>query len=222
VTRAAPDRAHTIAELLNQYELFAALLAAVDVRGWTFSSRCTGWQVRDVAAHVVGQAADVVSGAAGTRTPDQQATALRDQPPSALADRLLAAQESVRGLVTGLDDAGWDAPSAIPDLTVGQGIQTLVHDVYVHGDDIRAALRLPFDAGPGLSASLDFVLGALERGLKRDNVASADPRITGLLPIPANEFASATGIDSHDFVLAATGRLDAARLDLPDSINIYR
>jgi Mycothiol maleylpyruvate isomerase N-terminal domain len=128
MTRSAADRAPTMSELLNQYELFAALLAPLDLCGWTVSSRCAGWQVRDVAAHVVGQAADVVSGAAGTRTSDQQAVALRDQPPGALVDRLLAAKESLSGLASGLNDTVWKAPSSIPGLTVGQGIQTLVHE----------------------------------------------------------------------------------------------
>jgi hypothetical protein len=71
VTRPAPDRAHTMSELLNQYELFAALVAPLDLCGWTISSRCAGWQVRDVAAHVVAQATDMVNGAARAELTDR-------------------------------------------------------------------------------------------------------------------------------------------------------
>lgn len=218
MTRPAPNRAQTMSELLAQYELFAALVAPLDSRGWTFSTRCAGWQVRDVAAHVVGQAVDVVSGAVGTRTADEQATALRDHPPRVLAEQLRGANEALRALASGLGDAAWSAPSPVRGLTLGQGIHALAHDAYVHADDIRAALDRPLDPGPGLYASLDFLLGALER----DHLAATDPRIAKLLPITADEFTAATGIETREFVLAATGRLDPARLELPNCINIYR
>jgi hypothetical protein len=121
-------------------------------------------------------------------------------------------------IVTVLDDAAWSAPSPVAGLTLGQGLHALQHDAYVHGDDIRAALGLPFDAGPGLLASLDFVLGALSR----DDTAAAASAVARLLGGSAVDFTRRTGLAAHDFVLAATGRCDAARLGLPDCVNIYR
>ena len=91
----------------------------------------------------------------------------------------------------------------------------LLHDAYIHRDDIRAALAMAPDRGPGLVDSLDFVLGELIR----NGTASAEPSVARLLDIPAAVFTRATGLDADKFLLAATGRLDAARLGLPESIN---
>jgi uncharacterized protein (TIGR03083 family) len=218
MVRPGPDRHRTIGGLLDEYRLFAELIGSLNTPDWTCETRCTGWQVRDVAGHVVGQAIDTVTGAIGTRTPDDQAAALRGESPSALAARLLALTDSIMELATVFDDAAWSAPSPVPGLSLGQGVHALLNDAYLHGDDIRAALRLPFDAGPGLSATLDFVLGAL----LRDEAAAAEPAVAPLLVVPADRFSEQTGIAVHDFLLAATGRSDPARLLLPEILNIYR
>lgn len=216
--RRGPDRGRTITGLLDEYRRFAELIGGLDVSDWTRETRCIGWQVRDVASHVVGQAADTVNGTIGSRTPDDQAAALRGESPFALAARLRAAVDSVARLATVFDDAVWSAPSPVPGLTLGQGVHALAHDAYLHGDDIRAALGLPFDAGPGLQASLDFVLGTLQR----DHAAAADPAVARLLAVPSERFEHRTGMAPHDFLLAATGRCDPARLGLPGRVNIYR
>lgn len=218
IVRPGPARDQTMTGLLHQYDSFTELIGALDASQWTRQTRCTGWQVRDVAGHVVGQAVDLVSGAIGTRTPDEQATALRGESPAALAARLHTAMDSVTRLATVFDDALWSAPSPAPGLTIGQGMHALLQDAHVHGDDIAAASGLPFDAGPGLHASLDFVLGAL----LRDDTAAADPAVARLLAVPVDHFSEKTGIAAHDFLLAATGRGDPARLGLPDLINIFR
>jgi uncharacterized protein (TIGR03083 family) len=218
MARPGPDRHRTIGGLLDEYRSFAELFGSLNAADWTRETRCTGWQVRDVAGHVVGQAIDAVTGAIGSRTPDDQAAALRGESPSALAARLLALTDSIMELATAFDDAAWSAPSPVPGLSLGQGVHALLNDAYLHGDDIRAALRLPFDAGPGLSATLDFVLGAL----LRDEATAAEPAVAPLLVVPAEHFSERTGIAVHDFLLAATGRSDPARLLLPEILNIYR
>jgi uncharacterized protein (TIGR03083 family) len=218
IVRPEPDRARTITGLLDEYRSFAELIGTLNASDWTQETRCTGWQVRDVAGHVVGQAVDTVSGAIGTRTPDEQAAALRGESPTGLAARLRTAMDSIRRLATAFDDAVWSAPSPVPGLTLGLGVHALLHDAYVHGDDIRAALGLAFDTGPGLRASLDFVLGAL----LRDDAAAAEPAVARLLHASSEHFTGQTGMAAHDFLLAATGRGDPARLRLPASVNIYR
>jgi uncharacterized protein (TIGR03083 family) len=218
IVRPGPDRLRTLTGLIDQYRSFAQLIGALDDSDWSRETRCVGWQVRDVAAHVVGQAIDTVSGTIGSRTPDDQAAALRSESPTALAAQLDTALASITQLATVIDDAVWSAPSPVPGLTVGQGIHALLQDAYVHGDDVRAALGLPFDAGPGLHASLDFVLGAL----LRDDAAHAESAAADVLAIPDEQFAARTGIAPYDFLLAATGRRDPAPLGLPGSVNIFR
>jgi uncharacterized protein (TIGR03083 family) len=218
IVRPGPDRHRTITGLVDEYRSFAQLIGALSDSDWTRETRCVGWQVRDVAAHVVGQATDTVSGTIGSRTPDDQAAALRAESPTALAEQLHTALTSIAQLSGVIDDAAWSAPSPAPGLTLGQGVHALLQDAYVHGDDIRAALGSPFDAGPGLYASLDFVLGEL----LRDETARADPVIARVLAVPAEHFTQQTGITAHDFLVAATGRCDPAPLRLPNSVNIFR
>ena len=218
IPRPEPDRGQTIAGLLIEYRAFAQLLTQLDDAAWTQPTRCVGWEVADVAGHVVGQLLDTVSGAIGTRTADEQAAALRDESPRALAAKLHAAADVFAQVATAIDDTAWCGRSPISDFTLGQGVHALLNDAYVHADDIRESLGLAYDRGPGLLASLDFVLGALIRL----DVTSIEPRMAPLLAVPVAGFSAGTGIDAHDFLLAATGRLDAARLALPESVNIYR
>ena len=218
IMRPPPDRHRTITGLVDEYRSFAQLICALGDADWTRQTRCIGWQVRDVAAHVVGQAIDTVSGTIGSRTPDDQAAALRSESPTALAAQLHTALTSIIQLATVIDDAAWSAPSPVPGFTLGQGTHALLQDAYVHGDDIRAALGLPFDPGLGLHASVDFVLGALQR----DDTARAEPAITRLLAVPAQHFTQQTGMAVYDFLLVATGRREPARLRLPQSVNIFR
>jgi hypothetical protein len=138
--------------------------------------------VRDVAGHVVGQAVDTISGTIGTRTPDDQAAALRGEPPTTHVARLSAAMDSVAQLATVFDDAVWSAPSPVPGLTLGQGVHALL----------------------------------------RDDSAAADPAVAPLLGVSSERFEEQTGMGAHDFLLAATGRCDPARLGLPGSVNMYR
>jgi uncharacterized protein (TIGR03083 family) len=218
IVRPEPDRSQTMAGLLDQYRTFAQLVAACNNSDWTRATRCAGWQVRDVAGHVVGQALDTVNGTIGHRTPDEQAAALRGESPMTLASQLQAATNSMTRLAAMIDDAFWSSASPVAGFTVGQGMHALLHDAYLHGDDVRAALGLPVANGPGLHASLDFVLGAL----LRDEVSAAEPAIARLLSLPADHFSEKSGLGAHDFLLAATGRGDPRRLLLPDVINIYR
>jgi uncharacterized protein (TIGR03083 family) len=218
IVRPGPDRHRTITGLVDEYRSFAQLIGALSDSDWTRETRCTSWQVRDVAAHVVGQAMDTVSGAIGGRTPDDQAAALRSESPTALAAQLDTALTSISQLAKVIDDTAWSAPSPVHGLTLGQGTHALLQDAYVHGDDIRAALGLPFDPGPGLHASLDFVLGAL----LRDDTARVEPAIARLLVVAAEHFTHETGMPVYDFLLAATGRGDPAPLRLPRSVNIFR
>lgn len=145
-------------------------------------------------------------------------------------------------LIAGLDRAVWTAPTRctrweVRDVSahvVGQLVDTVSGKVGSRTADEQAAglregtpaelasllraVALPFDTGPGLYASLDFVLGAL----RRMDAASPEPDVAQLVAPSADCFTDATGLDAHEFLLAATGRLDTARLGLPEAVNIYR
>lgn len=211
-------RERTTAGLLREYQSFADLLATLDMSMWTRATRCAGWQVRDVAAHVVGQAIDTATGASGTRSADEQAASLRAHPPDGLAAQMREIGESMAGLVAAFGDDIWARPSPAPRFTVGQAIHALLMDAYVHADDIRDAVNQPSQRGEGLYDSVDFVLDVLSR----DPIAAADSRVARLLAIPAAAFTTESGTDAHEFLLTATGRRDPHMLGLPETVNIFR
>ena len=71
------NRTETIAGVLREYDDFADLVESIGDDEWTRPSRCEGWEVRDVAGHVVAAAQDVVAGVPGSRGPDQEAADMR-------------------------------------------------------------------------------------------------------------------------------------------------
>src|SRR5436305_9331631 len=158
-------REEAIAGLLAEYEAFGALIRSLDDKQWEAPSRCVGWTVGDVARHVVGTATDVATGQVGTHTPDEEVAERRGKRPAEIADELDSALVPLAGMAEVIDDAAWEGPSPVPDLTMRQGVLTLLYDVYVHADDIRSALGRPSERGLGLEASVEYVAEQLgQRG----------------------------------------------------------
>jgi uncharacterized protein (TIGR03083 family) len=211
-------RPEVVSGLLEEYAAFADLVAGLAPAGWEAPTRCTRWQVRDVAAHVLGNAVDTLHGTIGGRSQDQQAAALRGHGPPALAAELRAAAGRLRPVLGGLGDGMWHRPSRVPGLTVGDGVRTLWHDTYVHGDDIRAALGLPGRRGAALHATV----GYLRDRLTRAGWGPARFELEGLGVVAVGSGGPLLRADPLDFVLVATGRADPALLGVDDSIDIYR
>ena len=202
---------------LATYYAVAHLLDSLDRNAWHTPTRCTDWEVRDVAGHVVGLAGDAVAGVPGSRTPDEHAAALRDHSPAELAAQLRTSVALLRAFVEALDDVAWNGPSGVPDMTLAQGVHGLWFDTYVHLDDINTALGHAPDRGPGLAAGVAFLARSLTNrgwgpatlaldGIPRVDVGAGGPMVTG---------------DPHHFVLVASGRADAATLGLDPNVNIY-
>lgn len=203
--------------VLDEYESFAALVESLDAEAWETPTRCTGFEVRDVAGHVIGLAEDVVKGVPGSRNAEEEAASVRGDTPAQAAPRLRAVIESLRPLLDALDDDMWNGPSGVPDLTFGRGVLTLWYDAFVHADDIRAALGRPSESGPGLAASVEYLAGELTTrdwgpatlaldGLPRHDVSGGGGEITG---------------DPMQFVLVATGRAEPATMGLEPGVSIY-
>src|SRR6266550_4244444 len=159
-------REEAIAGLLAEYEAFGQLVRSLDERQWETPSRCDGWTAGDVARHVVGTATDVANGVAGTHTPDEEVAERKGRSATEIADELETALGTLRNLAAIIDDNAWNGPSPVPDLTMRQGILTLIYDLYVHNDDIRAAVGMPpMGGGLGLDASVEYVAEQLgQRG----------------------------------------------------------
>src|SRR5438270_2407155 len=209
--------------MAKQYEAFGELLSTVSPDEWTRPTRCAGWTVADVAAHVSGQLADVVNGRYdGLGTPEvteRQVHERRGRTPSDLVDELVASGKTGAEITDALDDAAWDgpAPGGLAG-TLGFGVEGLWYDAFVHADDIRASLGRPSVRDDGLLAAVSHVAALLtEKGW-----GPATLRFEGL-----GEFAVSGGgdrvieVDPLAFVLVATGRANPTPLGLDESVNVY-
>jgi uncharacterized protein (TIGR03083 family) len=203
--------------VLDEYESFASLIESLDTTAWNAPTRCAGFQVRDVAGHVIGLAEDVVKGVPGSRNAEEEAASVRGDTPAQAAARLRAVIESLRPLLDALDDDMWNGPSGVPDLTFGRGVLTLWYDAFVHADDIRAALGRKSVAGPGLAASVEYLAGEL-------TTRDWGPATLAFDSLPRHDVSGGGGEISGDpmqFVLVATGRAEPATMNLQPGVSIY-
>jgi uncharacterized protein (TIGR03083 family) len=215
-------RSETTPGLVAELDAFGDLIGPLDDDAWGRPTRCEGWAVGDVAAHVVGSIADVVSGrldGLGTDAATAREVAERKGRSAAqVAEELRQVTKLAADLAATFDDAAWDMPAPGGyEGTLGQGVEALWYDTYLHGDDIRAALGRSSARGAGLRASVHHVAFELEkRGWGPATLA-----FDGMEQVPVGGGGPLRDGDALTFVLAVTGRGDPAALGLDPSVNIY-
>ncbi len=212
-----PSRTSTIDGLIAEYTGLADLVGVLPLHQWEAATRCEGWRVRDVAGHVLGSAGDVLAGRVGTRTADEQAAECRDLAPEAMALRLREAAAGLRALLERLNEETWSRPGPVPGYAIGESVLNLWHDTYVHADDIRAALGVPSERGPGLAASVSWLRLVLERR----GWGPARLALDGLDAFPIGEGGPELRGDPLAFTLAATGRADPVAFGADPAMNVY-
>jgi uncharacterized protein (TIGR03083 family) len=190
--------------LLAELERFEQLIRPLAADQWEATSRCEGWTVGDVARHVVGSMADVVAGRLdGLGTPEVTAREVAERAgrsPAELADECAAARAGAAALLPLFDDAAWDAPSPGGYAgTLGDGVEALWYDTWLHADDIRHAIGAPSEPGDSLVAGISHVAFELRKRGEPSDVAG----------------------DPFTWVLVATGRADPATLGPGAPVNIY-
>lgn len=208
----------------DELTAFEQLVRSLDDREWQAASRCAGWRVADVAAHVSGTMTDITTGRYDLLTaPDVTTRQTRERQgwtPDRLADELHGSAELGNKMMELFDDEAWNgpAPGDIPG-TLGHGVLTIWYDTYVHAEDIRAAVGRPSERGPGLRGSVHYLAELLaEAGWGPATLA-----LDGMeeVPVGAGGGRRVTG-DPLAFVLAATGRADPSTVGLDETVNIYR
>jgi uncharacterized protein (TIGR03083 family) len=201
-----------IAELGN----FERLVRSLSAEELAMPSRCEGWTVGDVAAHVIGTVVDIVEGRVdGLGSPEvtkREVDERRGRSGDELAEELAGATKGAGDLLKVFDDAAWEGPSPGGyEGTLRQGIEAIYYDTYLHGDDILAAVGRPSVRGDGLRASVHHVGFELEKrgwgpatlaldDVEEVEVGGGGEKVTG---------------DALDFVLAATGRGGASSVAVP-------
>jgi uncharacterized protein (TIGR03083 family) len=177
-----------------------------------------------VAAHVAGQLADINAGrfdGLGTAEVTQrQVDERRGRTPQELADELDEVVAGGAPTLAAIDDEAWKGP-APGDLgiSLGEGVEALWYDAWLHADDMRAAIGLPPERSPGLRASVFHVSTLLEAS----GWGPATLALDGLEEVLVGDGRGirVTG-DPHQFVLVATGRSDPATMGLDEAVNVYR
>ena len=208
--------------LVAELDSFGSLIQSLDAQAWATATRCEGWSVADTAAHVIGSMADVVAGRLeGLGTPEVTAREVSERKgnaPADMAQELTEVTKLAGELAAAFDDAAWDMPAPGGyDGTLGQGVEALWYDTYLHAEDIRAALGVPAERGPGLRCAVHHVATELDKlgwgpatlafdGIEAVPVGSGGPEHTG---------------DALAFVLVATGRQAPSTLGAGAPLNIY-
>jgi uncharacterized protein (TIGR03083 family) len=210
--------------MLEEYRSFEELLRGLSAQQWETASRCDGWRVGDVAAHVVGQLSDVVNlrleGLGSPEVTKRQVDERRGQTPGDLADELGTSTKVAGDLAPSFDEAAWSGP--VPgggSGTLGFGLEALWFDTYLHGDDVRSAVGQTRPSDDGTCPSLSHIAQVLSD----QEWGPAELAFPGLevFPISGGGGRTITG-DAFSFILASTGRGQPAAFDLDESVNIYR
>lgn len=205
------ERAEVVSGLVAELRRFRDLVADLDSRDLATPTRCAGWTVFDLAAHVTGVMADIAAGRLdGVNTQawyDRQVAERRGRTREAILDELDDVIPATAALFAGVDDAAWHGP-AVPgvDGTLGSAVHSLWCGTYIHAEDIAAALGRPPREGPGLRGALTYLIDVLrERGW--------DPATVDLAELDDSNALS--------FVLAVSGRGDPTAFELDAGVNVY-
>jgi uncharacterized protein (TIGR03083 family) len=218
-------RSVVVPGMINEYGDFADLLAGLSAEQWETESRCAGWRVADVAAHVVGQLSDVTAlRLDGLGTPEvtmRQVDERRGSTPDELADELRTTASTATDLVGGFDEDAFESEGPQGNgQTLGFGLESRWFDTYLHADDIRAALGQSTTSQVGLAPSVSHI----SQVLSQQQWSPATLRLTGLdqFLVSGGDDERLVSGDPWQFILVSTGRADPVTMALDPAVNIYR
>jgi uncharacterized protein (TIGR03083 family) len=148
--------------LIEELQRFEELVRTLTPQQWDSPSRCEGWSVGDVARHVIGSMSDVAAGRLeGLGSPEvtqREVDERTGRSATELADECAEATKAAAGMLPLFDDAAWAGPGPGGfDGTLGDGVEALWFDTWLHGNDMRAALGDAPVMGPGLAAGRSHV-----------------------------------------------------------------
>jgi uncharacterized protein (TIGR03083 family) len=141
----------------RQRRRLESFLAGLSEAEWARPSRCDGWTVQDVVAHIVGVnafwRASVLAGLAGTptriltgfdpvATPALMVDSMRALTPTEVLDQFAQSNDAFLGPLGSLDEPGWSMPAEAPPghIPVRLLAQHALWDCWIHERDIALAL----------------------------------------------------------------------------------
>src|SRR5258708_6294325 len=102
-------RSVVVPGVIDELARFEALIRTIEGAEWQTPTRCDGWVVADVCAHVVGTMADIAAARfadmVGPEATARQAAERKGHTPEQVADELHAAAKVVADLAAVFDDA---------------------------------------------------------------------------------------------------------------------
>jgi len=204
---------------------FEELVRSLDDQQWQTPTRCEGWNVSDVVAHVTGNMTIIAEGRlsdfADPGHVDREVNARKGKSPAELADEFAQSSKVAQDILSGIDDAAWNGPSLVEvgGPTLGAGVEAIFYDIYVHAQDINEALgRTPERDEAGMKISVSHLTDLLtEQKYKPSTVA-----LDGMPEFPVSGGGDRVTGDPYDFILVATGRKDPSSMGLDETVNIYR
>lgn len=230
---AGPDR-RLVGALLAEFEQIDALLGSLAPADWQRPTALPGWQVRDVAAHVLGTEA-MMDGRPLPDPPDvlgahvrneiaavneRWVRSLRDHAPAHLLAELREVLACRRTALGRLGTAELDADSWTPvgPATYRRFLQIRIFDCWLHEQDIRDALGRPgHQDGPCAQAAVDEVERALGYLVGKRAGAPAGAAITFEIEPPAARTLHVQ-VDRRAAVVAALDRPADVVVRLPGSL----
>jgi uncharacterized protein (TIGR03083 family) len=186
--------------LLRQRRRLGGLLGELDDAQWCTPSRCDGWTVRDVVAHLVGtdgfwtlattaalagEPSRYLTGFDPVATPASMVEATKAQPSAEVLASYLAGVDGLAAIITGLDANQWDLPAEAPPghVALHAMARHALWDAWIHERDILLPLGLPMVEEP------DEVRACLEHaaGLGPAFSAMCDSTRTGTLVVDGSD-----------------------------------
>ena len=193
--------------LIDELGRFEELVRPLSAKEWDTPSRCDGWTVGDVARHVVGSIADVAAGRLeGLGSPEatrREVDERAGRTATELAEECADVRKAAAGMLPLFDDAAWAA--AAPggyEGTLGDGVEALWYDTWLHANDIRAAIGRKPVLGSGLPGGISHIRFELSKRGWNGEIPKGDA-------------------DAYAFLMVATGRADASTISGDAPLNVY-
>jgi len=219
----APD--DQTAPLLRQRRRLEAMLGTLSDDQWSSTSRCEGWTVQDVIAHLVGVNsfwhASVLAGLSGSptqvltrfdpaTTPALMVAQMRDLAPADVLSQFVASNDSFLGVIDTIDDDGWAMLAEAPPghLPIRLVAHHALWDSWIHERDIALPLGMTTPTEADEVRSCLRYVSALTSAL----AVASDDDVAGIYAIQGNDPTSQFVLDVGESVVV---RDDVAPLAAP-------